>query len=542
MTPAKATRLLPQAALVGIATLCTTLALVPTTVWLQLAAPLLHSPTARTLLSQALGPERAASWRWLWLGAALCWLGLAGLLRLWRPMGSPRYALTAWWRRTRSLWHALSRAERGTWLAFGLLVALWRAWCAWHTPITYDEAYSYLNFSAQGPLVALLYYPGTNNHPLFNALNALVPGVRLLPWASGLVLLVLAWRWALPRLGGWRTALLLVLLASAYPMQLYGIHARGYGWLLMVALLAAMSWQAVAQRGWHSRYAGLWVGSLALASWALPSTVYLAVGYWLAWVLFVRRGYSGWLLSGLAYVALVLGFYLPLAACNGPQSLLQTGTLQDMATAFSLHSYGQMVADTLRWCWQMGPWGALSVVPMALLAWRALRHKVAFAGLLLVQCLLWLVVVPLTGVLQFPRTFAYLVPLACLGLVWVLPKAGRLVQAALGLGFVYAAAQVLLFVPTLAVEYREAFAAQAFMADAKTARACTSVFASDAYFHQLRLAGFAPLLQPQTNWAAVRHTTASCILAHPTGDSLHWIPAPYVLADSLPGMRVYRRP
>jgi hypothetical protein len=162
--------------------------------------------------------------------------------------------------------------------------------------------------------------------------------------------------------------------------------------------------------------------------------------------------------------------------------------------------------------------------------------------LLLVQCLLWLVVVPLTGVLQFPRTFAYLVPLACLGLVWVLPGTGRCLQAVLGLGLVYALAQVCLFVPTLATEYREAFAIQAFLTEAKVSQSCTTVFASDAYFHQLRLAGYAPLVQPQTNWAAVRHTTASCILAHPTGDSLHWIPAPYVLADTLPGMRVYRRP
>jgi hypothetical protein len=112
-------------------------------------------------------------------------------------------------------------------------------------PISYDEAWTYLNFSSKSPLVTLSYYPAPNNHILFtlatnfssllplpHAIALRLPNLLLLPiafmaftfilkeWFSGTIALIGA-----------------SLLIASYPVQLYSLQARGY--LLYIVLGAA---------------------------------------------------------------------------------------------------------------------------------------------------------------------------------------------------------------------------------------------------------------------------------------------------------------
>ncbi|MBX3100931.1 MAG: hypothetical protein KF690_00325 [Bacteroidetes bacterium] len=525
------------------------LAALPAGWWLQLGEQLFAGGTAHILLQQAFAPERREERCILALLGAGCWMAL-GLLA-WRSSLWKRLplAIVAAVRLPGRLWKRLPWWERCLFLTGLALLVLVRGYWAVSTPITYDEAYSYLNFTRQGPLVSLLYYPGTNNHPLFNALNALLPGIRWLPVLLGGMLVSVAYVWLRLRwhaVAAWGASLLLAL---TYPLLLYGIHARGYALMLFCSLLGFLCWDGVVRKGWHSLSHVVFAGCMVAGTWALPSMVFPLAGCYAAWLaaaFYGRLSLRGvWQSAGLVTLG-ICAYYLPLLALNGTQAFSQTGTLQDMRHAFSLPAFVQLVLDTFRWCWQAGVW----IIPFYLavlgfLAWRVAFRKDTWALLLFLQGMVWWMWVPLTGVLQFERTFCYLPLVFALGVGLALQEAwhkGARTAAWLGLLVIggYVVWQSTRFESVLRKDYAEAYAARAFMQE-YAAVSTPQVFASDAFYHNLKLAGYPGLQQPQQSWEAVRHTQARYVLAHARGDSLRLIPAVYQLIDSIPPLQVYRK-
>lgn len=117
-------------------------------------------------------------------------------------------------------------------------------------PISYDEAWTYLNFSSKSPLVTLSYYPAPNNHILFtlatnfssllplpHAIALRLPNLLLLPIASIAFTFMLR-EWfssAIALIGG-------SLLIASYPVQLYSLQARGY---LLYMVLGAVAFYTI---------------------------------------------------------------------------------------------------------------------------------------------------------------------------------------------------------------------------------------------------------------------------------------------------------
>jgi len=111
-------------------------------------------------------------------------------------------------------------------------------------PISYDEAWTYLNFSSKSPLITLSYYPAPNNHIFFTLLTNFssilplppvialrLPNLLILPIAFiGFTFILREWfSGAMALIGS-------SLLIASYPIQLYSLQARGY---LLYILLGA---------------------------------------------------------------------------------------------------------------------------------------------------------------------------------------------------------------------------------------------------------------------------------------------------------------
>lgn len=184
----------------------------------------------------------------------------------------------------------VSRSGAWAWiLAFGLIVAaLLRVPGLW-TEMWMDEILSVRLVEAlQSPLGVFGEIHSDNNHYLNSlwlwTVGGRAPGwlMRLPPLLLGVALVALAYRLALPR-GRTVAAVTAALFALSYPLVHYSSEARGYGYLVFLALLAYGLFGAwVRGRSWRTGAAYSVVAALAFLAHLGFITVFTALLLWSA--------------------------------------------------------------------------------------------------------------------------------------------------------------------------------------------------------------------------------------------------------------------
>lgn len=185
------------------------------------------------------------------------------------------------------------------------------------TSLSTDEFGTVGSFSAKGPLAVMTDYRAPKNHVFFNLLNSLLPGreslapsrVRALSILATALTALLLIGYAAAR-GRWLEGALLLALWSAAPQMLrLSMEARGYGFLGLFAVLAAI---AVIEyfRGRERRW--LWTLGIAaaLGVYTVPGFLFFAGPLMLAlWL--VERSRATFL-AGAFTAAAILALYSPL--------------------------------------------------------------------------------------------------------------------------------------------------------------------------------------------------------------------------------------
>ena len=195
-------------------------------------------------------------------------------------------------------------------LAVGLIERL--LYFLW-SPVTYDEAYTYLSFVSQPLLTAIGRYDLANNHPLNSLLawfsTRLLSGepmaLRLPSLILGVGALFLCHRLFSRLMGPSAGALATLAFAVSPPILFYSTQARGYigqlcfSFLLLIAIL-------------EDRAPALIVLAAALALWSVPTAVYPIAALFL--FLLVSHRLSLWPLTRLAVrtAAWTVALYLPI--------------------------------------------------------------------------------------------------------------------------------------------------------------------------------------------------------------------------------------
>jgi|GEM_PF-2002295 len=318
-------------------------------------------------------------------------------------------------------------------LAIIVLQVILFSCCAYSFPVSYDEAWTYLNFTSKSVLTSASYYPAPNNHIFFSILtniSNLLPihdpkiGMRLVNICCSVLSSLLLFK-LLRRFYSGRIALYtLVLFTFSYPVALYSIQARGYELVLLFSLAA--SYAVIANLSApRKRYAWLYVISIVLGFYTMPSFLYFFVSvglYVLLNTIITKRipALRSFILLNVIVCILTAILYVPVILISGLDSITHNGYVKPIPFTEVLSRIPGHFSQTADWFFAVPASGIFLFFALwmgTLILSRkeedqAIRQFNFFALLLL---LLPPFILLLHKVIPFERTWIYLaVPLAAI--------------------------------------------------------------------------------------------------------------------------------
>lgn len=300
-------------------------------------------------------------------------------------------------------------------------------------PLHIDEAITHQHFVALGWKTALTSYKFPNNHVLFSLLSSVVTpifqdpilGMRAISILAGLANVLLMFKILRQRSGVilslLGSLLWLISLAGFY----FSVHARGYGLQLTFVLASVLSvvyWEKNLARGNESFLPLVaLVAASVLGFFTIPTYLFPFASF-LVWILIsaIQNGQSFkktittlTLVGGSASV-LTAVLYLPIIKYNGLDALIGNQWVAERKiTNLSASQITSFLPDVLAYA------GAAILALFALSIFIALwKKKGADLKLLLVFLLIPMVIMAFMGSIPFPRTFAYLVSVLVIFIVW----------------------------------------------------------------------------------------------------------------------------
>ncbi len=217
---------------------------------------------------------------------------------------------------------------------FFTFIALTRTYYAVKMPITYDEAWTYLNFTQNGFLVSATYYPGPNNHILNSLLTNITYyfpfeakiNLRIPTVIVGIIASFAFWL-CTTKLFNWKTGFVATaFFSSFFPAIYYGYLSRGYQLTLMAFVLGGYSVLKIIAEKDSARFWVLWIISSIVGLYAVPIYLYPFVS--LALLIFLAAVYQGNLskikrlfISGIIVSISVFFLYLPVIIFSSVESV-----------------------------------------------------------------------------------------------------------------------------------------------------------------------------------------------------------------------------
>lgn len=308
--------------------------------------------------------------------------------------------------------------EKAVILAFFSIFSLRTIYHAVNSPITSDEAWTYLTFISRGLPVSMSLNYSPNNHifysvlssfsfylPFDTTINLRLPS--LIITAVCCILFFVSIRLLFNTLTAFLTASLLV---SLYPFMYYSLQARGYLLLTLLFTLCFFGLLAIIKTK-RREFWVIYTIAAILGAYTLPSFLYPFLSLWLfAFFYFIfRRDYgeikrlilSG-VLTGLGAVVL----YSPVFAMSGLSAVVANEYVQPISRAVVWQSLPGYILKLVWWIfgYLLGALLLLVSAPFLKTARNNLLVKLSFLCLLIVPliCLLH-------SRLPFLRIWIYLV-------------------------------------------------------------------------------------------------------------------------------------
>jgi hypothetical protein len=276
-------------------------------------------------------------------------------------------------------------------VAAAVVAGCFSALLAWMLPMTADEAHNWLNLSSRGVYYVTHHYPVANNHVLYTALQALMPGrlvrsdplsLRLMNIAFAIALVTLMFHWLVREGVAWPVALVGLLLGGPLTVLYLGV-ARGY---LLGTLLAFLGLHLLAV-GRRRTLAAFGAGVLlALSIYTVPTFALgmLAVGILLFWH---RRWVDAVVFGGTAAV-LALILYLPILGQvvraghghvhYGARFAVGTYSFNVLRNSLYLTAFGDR--QSVSTAWHGGLWLAVALPVLCALGVLAYRRRGELRG------------------------------------------------------------------------------------------------------------------------------------------------------------------
>ncbi len=379
--------------------------------------------TALLWLSSAAGVgEKAgkiAGWfpatRFPWLLAVLALAALFFFGIAWKAVWLARMTATGLSHTGAVVRVAFGEALRSPVRYFLILPAAASVYYAATLPVNYDEAWTYLTFTTQSPLVSLTFYPVPNNHILHSLVTHVtqwIPGfpvlfrLRLSAIAANLCIWVVAYAFA-RRFYGEKTALGVTGLGAVWFMSVYySCMSRGYVYVVLFFVVALFAAYRIVRSGGRMRHWTLFSLCSVLGFFTMPSFLYpyLTLNVWMLWAR--REVFRRQFLWGLCTACAVVALYLPVIVVSGVKSLAANPFVRPIAREETLRRLPSFFAEAALDIFGLPYWaiGAIAALSMALFF---LGRDAFHARLAAVFAAMPVVLLAAHSVIPFSRTFVY---------------------------------------------------------------------------------------------------------------------------------------
>lgn len=299
--------------------------------------------------------------------------------------------------------------------------------CAFTFPISYDEAWTYLNFTNKSILSSATYYPAPNNHVLFSILTNITnilpiddPKIKMrminvfLSILSSYIFFKLLCKFYSQKISLFTTALF----TFSYPVALYSMQARGYGMLLLFSLTAIYS--SISYLEFPSKkYMIIYLIAIIAGFYTIPTFLYpfIAMQLFICWNCFSNKKLG--LFKNFVFVNCIGGcmvfiLYAPIIFINGLQAITNNSYVKSISLTQVMHQLPEHFTYSLNWLLGVNKGGVVMVALIILSLCYTLINKNMENGLKNAsQCMLLLLLSPpvmliFQRVVPFERTWTYL--------------------------------------------------------------------------------------------------------------------------------------
>lgn len=215
------------------------------------------------------------------------------------------------------------------------------------TPLQFDEWYSYYFFSSDSLWKTMTYYPVPNNHIFSNLISGvfmMMPFdpeimIRLPSLIASLFCTYYFFKLAKNTFNPGTALILVSLILIIFPFVTFSIQARGYSFVNLFVVLAMYASQKLSQEYRNVKYRFLFVISLFLGLYSVPSFLYPALFICAVLAVYVllqerKKNFLLFSLDGMIVGVLTLLMYALILCFNDPQLLLNPN---GGSTKFSIH-------------------------------------------------------------------------------------------------------------------------------------------------------------------------------------------------------------
>lgn len=299
--------------------------------------------------------------------------------------------------------------------------------CAIQFPISYDEAWTYLNFTGKSILSSASYYPAPNNHIFFSVLTNIAhvipisdPKIKmrfisiLSSVLSSYIFFKLLTRFYSKKISLYTTALF----TFSYPVALYSIQARGYEMLLLFSLIAIYTTVSYIQNA-QRKYLVIYLLSIIAGFYTIPTFLYFFASLQLFILCHCLVTKQIALLKKFMIADLIAGFmvlilYAPVIFINGISAITENPYVKSISFSSVTVQLPAHLFYVLNWLWGLDKGGELLSVFLIIVLFGMLLQKgnTDRRPALLLMLLLILappVILLVQRVIPFERTWQYLV-------------------------------------------------------------------------------------------------------------------------------------
>jgi hypothetical protein len=282
-------------------------------------------------------------------------------------------------------------------------------------PVSYDEAWTYLNFTSRGIFASACYYPMPNNHILHSLITNATAHLPF--WGdlfklriSSIVVNVLIWIIAfafLSRHFGKKMAVIVVSVASMLFMSMYYSYmSRGYGLLTLCFMVSLFATFNIIRNGNQAKdWIWLTIASI-LGFYAIPSFLYpfLTIQFFI--LLHGRQFFRRQFITGFFISLITVLLYLPIIIINGIGALAGNEFVKPLDRSLVLELLPGFAADVITEI--TGISWVIVVMLLALSFIVKMTNKERQNRLLFMVFLLSpFILLTLHSVIPFGRTFVY---------------------------------------------------------------------------------------------------------------------------------------